>query len=266
MHWETYYKKALIEALHPFGDVLQVGFGSGIVAQEIQSYHPKSHTIIESNPLAVAAAKKVGLPYVTVIHDTWQNAILSLGEFDTVFFNEFSRDKVAEVARCREQASMVVAEGQATIAMIKQTLPQLTTQCYSDADLEEFFQALGTYDPQQMTVFLAELHHTQQISQEQYVMFLLKYKLKRAEPKVSKVSSPAFVFFQDCLKHLRFGGRFSCFSPNPLSKYEDPDFFESIITNPNFDYHEHTISVSVPSSCDYYPFKEALVLVIQKHA
>jgi hypothetical protein len=264
MHWEQTYKRALIEALNPRGDVLQVGFGLGYAASEIQTYQPNSLTIIEPDPLAAATAKEWGGSHVTVIHETWQNVLPSLGTFDAIFFNQFSREKVAEVVKCREHGSAVLAQGQATLAMVEKTLPQLTIQRYTDADLNEFFQSLGAFDSQQMAVFLSQLYCNQQISQEQYEKFLLKHGLKKMEPSLTTATDPAFVFFEACLEHLRPGGRFSCFSPQPLSKYEDPDFFQHVITNPHFDYHEHTIPVSVPSSCSYYPFTEALVLVIRK--
>ena len=47
MKWEKPYMKKLINNLKPKGDVLEIGFGFGYSADEIQKYNIKSHTIIE---------------------------------------------------------------------------------------------------------------------------------------------------------------------------------------------------------------------------
>ena len=46
MEWEKPYMEACIDKLQPKGDVLEIGFGMGYSATQIQKYKPKSHTII----------------------------------------------------------------------------------------------------------------------------------------------------------------------------------------------------------------------------
>ena len=57
MEWEKPYMKALIKKLNPKGDVLEIGFGLGYSANEIQKYKIKSHTIIEADPTILKILK-----------------------------------------------------------------------------------------------------------------------------------------------------------------------------------------------------------------
>ena len=53
MAWEKPYMEACVDALKPSGDVLEIGFGLGYSATQIQKYSPKSHTIIECDPVVI---------------------------------------------------------------------------------------------------------------------------------------------------------------------------------------------------------------------
>ncbi|MCH9631304.1 MAG: hypothetical protein S4CHLAM37_13260 [Chlamydiia bacterium] len=78
-------------------------------------------------------------------------------------------------------------------------------------------------------------------------------------------SDRLFEFLKMCLDtHMRKGSRFSCYLDRPNSKYDDEMFFNHVITNPELDYKEHVIDVDVPDNCEYYPYKEALVIIITK--
>eukprot|EP00049_Salpingoeca_infusionum_P004391 m.78740 g.78740 ORF g.78740 m.78740 type:complete len:374 (+) comp12543_c0_seq4:125-1246(+) len=74
------------------GDVLNVGFGLGLVDTAIQSHNPRSHTIIEAHPtvykrmLADGWDKK---PNVQIYHGRWQDVLPTLGQFDGIFFDTF---------------------------------------------------------------------------------------------------------------------------------------------------------------------------------
>ena len=68
MEWEKPYMHACIDALKPFGDVLEIGFGLGYSAERIQTYHPKSHTIIEYPSRGRSAGKGVGKAIPTCHH------------------------------------------------------------------------------------------------------------------------------------------------------------------------------------------------------
>ena len=49
MEWEKPYMEALIDALRPRGNVLEVGFDQGYSSAYIQTFNPQSHTIIEAD-------------------------------------------------------------------------------------------------------------------------------------------------------------------------------------------------------------------------
>ena len=74
------------------GDVLNVGFGMGIIDGEIQKLKPRSHTIIEAHPDVYAHACEQGWdrrPGVTLVFGRWQDVIAQLGPFDGVFFDTY---------------------------------------------------------------------------------------------------------------------------------------------------------------------------------
>ena len=79
------------------GDILEVGFGMGIVAGYIQNYKIKSHTIIENHPQIADRARDwaIDKPNVNIIEDTWQNAYFEgkLKTYDGIMFDpsDFSR-------------------------------------------------------------------------------------------------------------------------------------------------------------------------------
>ena len=58
MEWEKPYMEACIDRLRPKGDVLEIGFGMGYSATQIQKYKPKSHTIIEMDPVVIKKLKE----------------------------------------------------------------------------------------------------------------------------------------------------------------------------------------------------------------
>lgn len=74
------------------GDILNVGFGMGLVDTAIQSYQPVSHTIIEAHPdvynkmIAMGWADK---PNVHIIFGRWQDVLPKLGVYDGIFFDTY---------------------------------------------------------------------------------------------------------------------------------------------------------------------------------
>ena len=87
MEWEKPYMEACIDKLQPKGDVLEIGFGMGYSATQIQKYNPKSHTIIECDDTVISKAKKDGFD---IVKGRWQDAIHNLGNFDFIFFDDHS--------------------------------------------------------------------------------------------------------------------------------------------------------------------------------
>ncbi len=97
MEWEKPYMKACIEELQPRGDVLEVGFGCGYSAKQIQKYNPKSHTIIECHPDVIRHGTALGFSemsekYLNVrwVQGAWQEVLAGLGKFDEIFFDTYA--------------------------------------------------------------------------------------------------------------------------------------------------------------------------------
>lgn len=79
-------------------DVLNVGFGLGLVDTELQKYKPRTHTIIEPHPDVIAEMKRQGWdkkPGVKIIQARWQDALPELEAYDAIYadtFGEFYAD------------------------------------------------------------------------------------------------------------------------------------------------------------------------------
>ena len=91
MEWEKPYMEACIDKLKPSGNVLEVGFGMGYSATQIQNYKPKSHTIIEMDKEVLKRLKKWAKDYdnINIIEGTWQKTLNTLGKFDEIFFDDY---------------------------------------------------------------------------------------------------------------------------------------------------------------------------------
>lgn len=96
MEWEKPYMEACIDKLQPKGDVLEIGFGFGYSATQIQKYNPKSYTIIECDPVVIKRCEEWAKNYdnVTIIHAKWQEVVCTdkLHKYDEVFFDDFPND------------------------------------------------------------------------------------------------------------------------------------------------------------------------------
>lgn len=199
--WEKEHGKVLIQALQPFGDVLQVGFPE--LASEIEKFPIKSHTLIDA---------------------IWQTALPQLGVFDAIFFD--SRIERGEAADGKR---------------------------YSEMELEILCRQSVA---QELGQFLYELEHRGQISSELFKKMVKKYHLKVPKKDVYRFEDETASFLKQCLQsHMRKGSRFTCFSRDAISKYEDKQFFETIILDPKLEYHEWTAKISK---------REALVVLVEK--
>lgn len=98
MEWEKSLMEKCIDELNPVnGDVLEIGFGMGYSAKQIQKYKPKSHTIIEMDENVISKAK-LDLGFhstlgkynnINWVHGTWQETLKDLGKFDYIFFDDY---------------------------------------------------------------------------------------------------------------------------------------------------------------------------------
>lgn len=278
MEWEKPYMQACIDALRPFGDVLEVGFGLGYSATQIQTYHPKSHTIIEFHPEVAARARQWAkkFPNVTIVEDTWQNALAKLGVFDCIFFDDYplqSDEEMKQMQQEADQSQLLLKKGEQILKDADETLPFLKEIKYSDADLKELSRQMKSENEvHQFARFITELRGRQQITQEQWEKILKPLvgaeemaRLNQTEKKKAAPDERLFIFLNACLKsHMRKGSRFSCFLSSAESKYQDEKFINEIITNPDLDYHEEEIAIEVPKNCDYFSGNKALVITISK--
>ncbi|KAI9488719.1 S-adenosyl-L-methionine-dependent methyltransferase [Zychaea mexicana] len=74
-------------------DVLNVGFGLGLIDMELQKYKPRNHFIIEAHPDVYAHMKEQGWdkkPGVTILFGRWQDMVPTLTQaFDGIFFDTY---------------------------------------------------------------------------------------------------------------------------------------------------------------------------------
>lgn len=92
MEWEKAYMEACIQKLQPFGDVLEIGFGLGYSATEIQKFSINSYTIIECDKDTYHRALKWKENYnhpINVVFGRWENFYYRLPKFDCVFFDDY---------------------------------------------------------------------------------------------------------------------------------------------------------------------------------
>jgi len=96
MNWESEWMKRSAEIVcRNGGDVLNIGFGLGIIDTYIQSLSPTSHTIIEAHPDIYAKMLKDGWdkkPGVKIIHKRWQDAKDYLEQYDGIYFDTYRDD------------------------------------------------------------------------------------------------------------------------------------------------------------------------------
>lgn len=272
MEWEKPYMTALIDALQPFGDVLEVGFGLGYSATQIQKYNPKSHTIIEcdQNVLSKAHQWAAQHPSVTVVESTWQEALPKLGIFDAIFFDDFPLDDGTSLEWIEEKKSLsnsIIQDGNLLLDQIQKDFSFISKLRYTTQDLEIFCKT-ASQDKIALARFLAELNSQDQISDQQYDSMISQFDLVPLQKPTQKTfiyPDRTMEFLRLCLQsHMRKGSRFSAFSGSPVSKYENKAFFDEVIVNPDLNFKEFTIPIEVSLSCRYYKHNEALVFVIQK--
>lgn len=93
MNWETSWMKRSAEIIcQTPGDILNIGFGMGIIDTFIQSHNPTTHTIIEAHPDVYDKMIKDGWdkkPGVRIIHSKWQDVIENIGFFDGIYFDTY---------------------------------------------------------------------------------------------------------------------------------------------------------------------------------
>tara|TARA_R110000823_G_scaffold290437_1_gene408731 strand:- start:1185 stop:1829 length:645 start_codon:yes stop_codon:yes gene_type:complete len=91
MKWEdNIMKHQAAEICINGGDILNVGFGLGLMDKHIQSHNPNTHWIIESHPDVQRKIIEDGWlkkPNVKVIFKPWQEVLNYLPKFDGIYFD-----------------------------------------------------------------------------------------------------------------------------------------------------------------------------------
>ena len=80
------------------GDILEIGFGMGISAGYIQSHSISSHTIVENHPQIIPKAVEwaSGKSNVTIVSQSWYNALSNLETYDGIFHDTFDDQDMGE--------------------------------------------------------------------------------------------------------------------------------------------------------------------------
>jgi hypothetical protein len=97
MEWEKNYMKDCIRRLNPFGDVLEIGFGLGYSAEEIQKFDINSYTLVESDLKTYEKALRWKKQYnhkIDIVFGRWENVYPKLKKFDCVFFDDYDIESV----------------------------------------------------------------------------------------------------------------------------------------------------------------------------
>jgi spermidine synthase len=92
MEWETPLMEKVANIITSNGgDILNIGFGMGIVDSFIQKHKPKSHTIIEYHPDVINYIKQSKWDErANFIFSKWQEQIGKIGQFDGIYLDTWN--------------------------------------------------------------------------------------------------------------------------------------------------------------------------------
>jgi hypothetical protein len=207
----------MIEELRPFGDVLQIGIGHKKAAAAIAAYHPKSHVIIESDPVLIRAVDKTAHALFEsggafdILLEPWQKVLPTLGVFDIIYC------EILELGGLFSE------------------LPRIR---YSDRDLDGFCEGTAKSAPEQLFRFLHELLHNGQISEEQLSHMVKKYKLHGPVPQLKQSCKQMVACLKECLSsHMRQGSFFGAVLNDLVTAFEDPEFV-ALVSDPYVELRE----------------------------
>ena len=99
MDWERPIMKKVAELItESKGDVLNIGFGLGIVDGYINTLNPKSHTIIECHPDVINHINETGWKSkANIIEGKWQDSIGKMGSFDSIYMDTWGDLRVPHI-------------------------------------------------------------------------------------------------------------------------------------------------------------------------
>jgi hypothetical protein len=284
MEWEKPFMQACVAALDPKGDVLEIGFGFGYSADEIQKHHPKSHTIIESDPtvferLQKWASKK---PNVNVIFGKWEETLQNLNKFDVIFFDDNSPNSEVDLKKIEsdtKQYQKASDQIQGLKDAISENLKLFKGVKFSDFDLQQFSKQIKSRSDvshNDVIEFIDMLVTLGNISKEQrdhFVSSSIKPESEiEAQPlnsvwltgKENEVERFAAIAELSINYHLRIGGKVAGPIRSAVSLKKDSKFMNSILTRDDMQFSEKFISVDIPVNCQYCQGDKAVFAIVQK--
>ena len=286
MEWEKPYMEACIDALQPHGDILEIGFGLGYSATHIQSYNPKSHTIIECDTEVIKKAREWASDYknINIIEGTWQEKLSGLGTFNAIFFDDYSpisSQKAKSIASQSQELRDQLNQSQETYNMLSQQLEMFKNIKFSDKDLEDFSKHLedrSDFSTADVMNFIDGLNERGNITNEQKESFLAKFSERKGIVLTPKNAAQEIIdseglsnedrlmkFYDLCLaNHMSAGAKISSYIDIQEFEEKKKTFEENVIAKHKVQYTEKMIEVEVPKNCTYYSGDQALVMVVEK--
>ncbi len=270
LEWKNAYTEALINALKPTGSVLEVGFNSETAAAAIQKHQPKSHTIIVSNSEMLQDAKKWAEkhPNTKIIQGDAKSALKNAGSFDVIFFNDYPLEDESKILNylfpdANQEASHKAKD---LLDMLEEQIPLLTMQ-FTDENIADFHERIGQFNIKELPRFFTKLKENGNITDQQFNQASKKYKFseiekqaKSGQANTAEMKDNMVAFLEETLKnHMNKGARFSAFLNDQISKYEDSQFHDQIITNPHISYKEILVPIKASDKT-----REGLVMIVEK--
>ena len=266
MDFETHYIEAVIGALQPEGALLQIGFGNGWASQLLRERPLRAHVLIEADE-GLAKKARAASPQAVVIQGEWRPALSKLGQFDTVFSQEPSLARQWDMIAKLQAESLHWKEAQQRERALKERLQAFASVRFTKRDFDEFYQTVGCRHPDQVPAFLLGLKEQGQVDAQTYDAIVRDYP-QAAPPSESKrfdfanSIDPFYAILEECLNHhMKDKSRYSALVAGPVSRYEDPRFFERVITHPYICYSEEEKIFPVPGPGGD---GRALVMVVEK--
>ena len=238
--WKRKAQQALVKELSPSGKVLQIGSGHADLGELVKSYQPTSHTVLEGE---------------------WLGELKDLGAFDTILLLESSiEDDLSLLQRLfPDDLKAVSTVAEAQLQSLEKKYSANRRQ-FSDAELDAFCEKAEGEQSKQLPAFFDSLYQNGNITREQLDRVQLDLSLEsdityEARPDDLVQAAAA------CVEHLNAGGKIGSLLVQAGSLYEDPDFFEKIITNLDLEYDERQIKVEAPEGMTGADSATAMVIV-----
>lgn len=283
MEWEKPYIEACIEALNPIGTVLEIGFGLGYSSKKIQQFHPKSHTIIESDPVIAEKARKWAKDFnnVQILEGKWQDLLPTLGKFNAIFFDDYipyNQTEIDSAMQNNTKFQNITEEAETVRDELATVLNSYKGFKFSDEQLEQFkhhLLARSSISREQVANFLETLKKQGNITEKQKTNFFnhltKEHPLSEGhessalnEINIKQLGSNFIDFAEACIKlHMEKEATLSGYAGNPTIAAKNA-FQEKILSRKDVNYTEKAMKVEVPKNCLYFKGNTALIIVLKK--